>query len=233
MAQNINLYEAPRRKDSAPLSRQGLVLLGALGVASLAPLYVMNLQTTQQLGEELARFKREATRIEGMLAKVPAAADSAAGRLAREEADIAALEQIATRLSAGSLDRAGSFTEQLRALGRATTDGVWLTGIRINNANAALALEGRALDAARVPALLAALRNEPQFQGRGLAAIELKTVAEAAETPAGRKKAPLVQFRIRTPESQAGIAAVAAPATTTAPAAAGSTAAAVSAGVRP
>lgn len=204
MAQNINLYEAPRRNDGAPFSGTGLIVLGVVGVAGLALLYGLNLQTNRQLADTLARFKREATRVEAMLAKIPSAADAVAQQRAREEADVAALEQIAARLSAGSLDGASGFTGQLRALGRATTDGLWLTGIRISNGHPALALEGRAVDAARVPALLAALRNEPLFQGLGLSAIELTSATGAAE---GRRDAPLVHFRIRTPEGAAHAAA--------------------------
>jgi Tfp pilus assembly protein PilN len=52
---------------------------------------------------------------------------------------------------------------------------VWLTAIRLEAGGGALALEGRALDAARVPAYIQGLRREPLLAGTTLAAIDLKS----------------------------------------------------------
>lgn len=204
MRQNINLYEAPRAKTQPAFSRRGVLVLTALSIVSVLALHTFGVQDNVQLTEELKRVKRDKERIEQLLAKAPAA-DTVARRQAGEEAEVAALELIAARLSAGSLDRAASFAEQLRALSRATAEGVWLTGIRINNDTGGLLLEGRALEADRVPALLEALRRQPQFAGLNLAAMELKSPSGAE----AKKAAPLVHFRIRTPETQARLGATA------------------------
>ncbi len=217
MAQNINLYEAPRRKAGAPVTPRGLAAASALLVAGLACVHWVELQRSANLNDKLVRMRADRERLERQLTQLPTP-ESSNARLQQDEQDVAALEQIAARLSAGALGSSGSFTEHLRALSRATTEGVWLTGIRIDNANARLSLEGRALDAARVPQLFTALRGEKLFEGMTFGALEVKALGDA--TPGATSAAPvpkgqpqLVQFRIRTPEPQQAATTAAAPPT--------------------
>jgi hypothetical protein len=201
MAQNINLYEAPHRATGSPVTPRGVMAVAALLVAALACLHWLDLQRNATLNDKLARMRSDRERMERQVTQLPAN-DRTDARLQQEELEVAALEGIAARLSSGALGRAGSFTEHLSALSRAGTDGVWLTGIRIDNASRRLVLEGRALDAARVPQLFVALRGEKLFEGMDFAALELKVLDGAAAGAAGetRKGQQLVQFRVRTPE---------------------------------
>jgi hypothetical protein len=201
MAQNINLYEAPHRATGSPVTPRGVMAVAGLLVAALACLHWLDLQRNATLNDKLARMRSDRERMERQVTQLPAN-DRTDARLQQEELEVAALEAIAARLSSGALGRAGSFTEHLSALSRAGTDGVWLTGIRIDNASRRLVLEGRALDAARVPQLFVALRGEKLFEGMDFAALELKVLDGAAARAADetRKGQQLVQFRVRTPE---------------------------------
>ncbi len=218
MAQNINLYEAPRRKAGSPVTPRGVAAASALLVAGLACVHWIDLQRSATLNDKLVRMRADRERLERQLTQLPTQ-ESHNARLQQDEQDVTALEQIAARLSAGALGSSGSFTEHLRALSRATTEGVWLTGIRIDNAGNRLSLEGRALDSARVPQLFTALRSEKLFEGMQFGALELKALGEAAPAASSnaganlpKQQPQLVQFRIRTPEPVQAVAATAAPA---------------------
>jgi Tfp pilus assembly protein PilN len=214
MLQNINLYEAPRPEARSFFSRQGIVLLSAVVVLSVGTLHWLSLEETARQAAELKRVQADAQRIERQLAQVPNVSNEQADKLSAEERDIAALESIAARLSTGSLGRAGSFTDQLRAFGRASIEGVWLTGIRIDNGGNALSLEGRAVDPSRLPVLIDALRKEPLFAGTGFGAIEFAALdpAEARQAKDGGG-IQVVRFRIRSSDIAQAAAAAAGPTT--------------------
>jgi hypothetical protein len=247
MAQNINLYEAPRKRERRGVSPQRVAAIAVLLATALGTLHWVDRQRTAQLAAELAQLRADHDRISRQAAAVPADT-AAAERLQQDESDVAALEQIAARLTAGALGRADAFTAQLQALARSTTEGVWLTGIRIDNARNTLVLEGRALDPARVPQLFSALRNEPLFAGLAFSTLELKALEpsakdEAAASGGTRQVAAtdttlsqLVRFRIRTPEPVAATGAAPIPVAPTQALSAGSAApgaAASTPGVRP
>jgi hypothetical protein len=194
MPQNINL-QATRRRKRAPVSRAGAAALMVVALAAAGTLYGLEARRQTQLRDAAQEAERAATRLEKQLAAAPTAARQAQQDLNTFEGEVVALEAVAMRLSSGALGRTTGFTAPLRALARGSTDGVWLTGIRFDNAGAQIALEGKALDAARVPALIERLRRAPEFAGTTFATIELKP----AEETAVRAPASLVRFRLATP----------------------------------
>jgi hypothetical protein len=198
MAQNINLYSSGRRQR-APMSRIGVAALAVVGLVAVGALYALETQRQAQLRNAVQETERTVTRLEKQLASAPSGALQAQQELNAVETEVAALETTASRLSAGALGRTTGFTAQLRALARGSTEGVWLTGMRFDNAGAQIALEGKALDAARVPALIERLRRAPQFSGTTFSTIELKPSEET-----GIKAPPtLVRFRLATPVVEA------------------------------
>ena len=198
MTQNINLYKRPAARERGLWSREGVAALAALVVLGAALIAFIDHRGADAARAETEHATKEAARLEQLLAQVPSAASAQSEKLNAEEREVVALETIAARLSSGALGRAGSFTEHLRALGRATADGVWLTAIKVNHATGTLTLEGKALDASRVPALIDALARQPLFAGAQFAAIEVK----AEDADAAAKSNSLVRFRITTGESQ-------------------------------
>lgn len=194
MAQNINLH-SPGRRKRAPVSRVGVAALVVVALVASGALYGIELQRQTQLRNTAQETERAASRLEKQLTAAPNAARQAQQDLNDVENEVLALEATAERLSAGVLGRTTGFTAQLRALARGSTEGVWLTGIHFDNAGAQIALEGKALDAARVPSLIERLRRAPQFAGTTFATIELKPSDENI----ARAPATLVRFRLATP----------------------------------
>jgi MSHA biogenesis protein MshI len=196
-AQQIDLrrIEKPAAKGSGSRLPAVLAVL-ALAVGLVAHLW-LETQALDVHKSTAARLRHDVQRAEHMLVSLGAQAPAQASALAGAEADVAALEALAARLAGGTLSRAEPFTEPLRAFARARTEGVWLTGIRLNNASGQLVLEGKALEAAHVPQLLAALQREPRFAGTEFARIEM----QPAQEPAGA-----VQFRISSSEATAAAA---------------------------
>ena len=194
MAQNINLH-ASGRKRRAPVSRVGMVAFVLLAIATVGGLYTLEMSRQAQLRTIAQDTERAASRLEKQLTAAPTAAHHAQEELNQAELEVASLEAVATRLSSGALGRTSGFTGQMRALARGTTDGLWLTGIRFDNIGAQIVLEGKSLDAARVPLLIERLRRAPQFAGTTFAAIELKPAQETGVSA----PASLVYFRLATP----------------------------------
>jgi len=200
MTQNINLYERPTARARGLWSREGVTALTAVVVLGAALIAFIDHRGAEAARAETEHATKEAARLELLLAQVPSAASAQSEKLNNEEREVITLETIAARLSSGALGRAGSFTEHLRALGRATVDGVWLTAIKVNHSTATLTLEGKALDASRVPGLIDALGRQPLFAGTQFTAIEVK----AEDTDAASKSNSLVRFRITTNSQRRG-----------------------------
>jgi hypothetical protein len=198
MPQNINLY-ATRRRRRTPVSGAGAAALTVVALAAAGALYGLEARRQMQLREAAQEAERAASRLEKQLTAAPAAARRAQQDLNTIEGEVIALEAVAMRLRSGALGRTTGFTAPLRALARGSTDGVWLTGIHFDNAGAQIALEGKTLDAARVPALIERLRRTPEFAGTTFATIELKPSEETGI----RAPASLVRFRLATPAVEA------------------------------
>ncbi len=194
MAQNINLYNRARKSNTDLFSPQGVVLITLALLLGFGLLALSENRRTATLRNQVASHKAEIERLGRLLKEVPSDS-SQSDQLTHEERDIKTLEAVAARLTSGVLGRAGSFTETLKGLGRATHDGVWLTGIKLHQASGRLSLEGKALDAARVPMLIQALSQEPQFNGTAFATLDIKREEN-------RNDSGVVRFRITSLESQ-------------------------------
>ncbi|HRK56256.1 MAG TPA: PilN domain-containing protein [Burkholderiaceae bacterium] len=195
MAQHINLYRQHSKTRVQWFSGRGLALIGLVLSMAVGLTGLIQIRQTTALRAQIESDKRESARLQKFLAETATGLNQSE-RLATEEADIRALEAVATRLTAGVLGRAGSFTESLKGLARATYEGVWLTGIELHQTSGQLALEGKALDASRIPKLLAALGQQPQFAGTTFAALDITLEADQTDRS-------LVSFRITSTETQA------------------------------
>lgn len=198
MAQNVNLLERTRTAPSparAGLRRAAIavVLVGAITGTVAA----LQWRSQENARNELTWVRAESERLqrEQSHAATPDSAFSA--QIAQDERDVAALEMIAHQLTNGSFGRTQGFADELRAFGRATAPGIWLTGLKLDNPTNSMTLDGKAIDASRVPALIHALESEPHFSGTRFASIELRT-SETEANGAPRT----IAFRIATPVSE-------------------------------
>lgn len=87
------------------------------------------------------------------------------------EAQLASLRRVAQIIQKGDLGDTRGYAETFRALGRQHQDGLWLTGLTI--AGAEMSLQGRALDAALVPAYMVRLTHEPVLQGKSFGNLQI------------------------------------------------------------
>jgi len=204
MAQdNINLLE--RKVPAGLASRWGrrLILVGG-SVAALGALgWMVQSRDLHRIQQELSRVQAQTERLQRTMVEVPSPEVALAGRLAAEEREVQALEAVAHTLSTGGLTRAAGFVGPLQAFGRATTEGVWLTGLTLDNRHGSMVVEGRALDASRVPTLLQTFKAEPYFDGTTFSAIEL-TAGTATSALAAERA---LKFRISTPAFAPGASA--------------------------
>jgi Tfp pilus assembly protein PilN len=196
---NINLFE--RKAPSGLASPQvrwaifGCATVVALGVVALG-VQSRGLLSQRQ---ELARVQARTNRLQHAMTEVPSPDVALAERLAAKERDVQALEAVARTLSTGGLAHTAGFVAPLQAFGRASTEGVWLTGLTLDNRHGSMVLEGRALDASRIPALLQTLKAEPYFAGTTFSAIEVTPGTDGSPIAADR----VLKFRISTPVADA------------------------------
>ncbi len=187
--QSIDLYRSERTvtRDASP--RLPALVAVVTVVFGLGAHYWLEAQSLRLHRDTAAHLRSDVQRAEKMLLALGAQAPAQASARAGEQNEVAALEALAAKLGEGVAGRNEPFTEPLRAFARARAEGVWLTGVRIANSNTQLQLEGKAVDASRVPQWLAALKREPGFAGKAFARIEMQPARE----PEGA-----VQFRIAT-----------------------------------
>jgi Tfp pilus assembly protein PilN len=190
MAQQINLYPQGRERRRRVFSRAGSAIVFAVLVAGAASWTYVESRRLAALRDDVRRVATEVERLQRLLTQVPSPATSQLERVAAEDKAVTELEALAVRLTAGSLVPGEGFAARLRGFAQAPVDGVWLTQIRIDHAGGGLAVEGRALDAALVPAWISGLKRVPLLAETAFAAIDLRAIEDAAP---GTKP---VQFRL-------------------------------------
>lgn len=195
MPQNINLYVAKAKPGQHTISRAGLAVIAVLLAGGCVVMHLLETRRIDQARASLAPLAAETERLQRLLADVPSPGAQVGSQIEAEETQVAMLESTAARLTGTALG-SGRFSEQLQGFGRTTLEGVWLTGIRLDRYGS-ITLDGRALDAARVPPYIAGLQKESLFAGTSFAAIELKALDE--------RDAPLhaIGFRLQGADMQA------------------------------
>jgi len=194
MSQSINLLE-PARNAAPDGTLYRHALLGVLLLAAaLGTFWALEQAALRNARTELARAQAQSDRLLQEQAALAAPNAQWLARIEEQEREVLALEVVAQQLRSGKLGSTRSFAPQLRAFGRATSPGVWLTGLRLDNTTDSMTVEGKATDASRMPGFLQALESESAFAGTRFDALEL----EPASTVAGGK-GDAMAFRIVTP----------------------------------
>ncbi len=205
MSQQINLFNPLFLKQrkifsaSAMAAALGVLLAGVLAVGWYARQNVGQLQAEADSGRELlAQREERLNKVKAEFAPRVRSADMDA-QLAEAEAHIAALRKVAGVLERGELGNKRGYAEYLRALARQNLAGVWLTGVSISGAGNELALQGRALDPALVPAYLGRLAHEPVMRGKAFGGLNISRAGAKGDVPA----APFVEFSLAATPAEA------------------------------
>lgn len=94
------------------------------------------------------------------------------------ERELADKRRVLNLLSGETLGNTGGFSEQLAALGRSHSAGLWLQRIELQDGGRRLALEGRAIAAELVPEFLDELEGEDAFNGVAFNQVALRDVTD-------------------------------------------------------
>lgn len=191
MSQQLNLYNPLFERKEKPFSVRAMAQSLAFIAVALLVFYVyaaFHMRSTERLAgqvrEQLEVQRAQLDKLAGLARQPRSKALDA--EIARLEAQVQARRSTLNALGTGELGNTAGFSEFFAAFGRQALPGVWLTAVTIGTAGSELAIQGRALRAELVPALLRALKNEPVMRGRTVS--EMKLTAKAA--PAGEKGAP-------------------------------------------
>lgn len=180
MSQQINLYSPIFRKQKKVFSATTMLQGVALIVIVVTVFYYsIALQTSLldiRANESSRQLKAELERLKAYGAgESPAErAKALADRKKKLDATLAGHTQA---LAAFDSDAAGGrpegYSEVLRALARASMEGVWLTRIQFARGRGELSIAGRATRAELVPAYLERLRSEQALRGRDFSRLEV------------------------------------------------------------
>jgi len=208
VAQQINLFNPVFLKQKRYFSAVAMAQALALIVAGVLVIYGFQVyqtrtlervaaQTEKQVAERTAQFAGLAKQTAG-----PGASKALAAELESAEARLADRRSLLDDVRTGVGGDASGYARYLVGFARASTGGVWLTGVKIGGKSAELTIMGRALESALVPAYIASLNRQESFAGRRVAALRIasKTEARAAETPpTNAGPARYVEFSISMP----------------------------------
>jgi Tfp pilus assembly protein PilN len=200
VSQQINLFNPIFLKQKKIFSAfamayaLGVLLAGALTVALYARHNVDALQTEAKNGHDLlAQREASLTKVKAEFAPRQKSAELEA-ELAQAETRLKAMHSVAGVLERGELGDTKGYSEYFKALARQNPSGVWLTGVTISGAGNELGVQGRALDAALVPAYLGRLTHEPVMRGKAFGSLRIGQ--PAADKDAAATAAPFIEFSL-------------------------------------
>ena len=202
MSQQINLYNPALQPKVEILSgRRMAVALAAFAVAcgllwALAGLDAARLARAESAqGAQLARIQAEMTALtQQVTGRKPSA--QLQEELRNLEALLGTRNQVMATLASGRLGDTRGVSEYLRAFARQSTEGVWLTGLRIAQGGNDIVIEGRTVDADLVPLYLQRLRRESALRGHGF---ESLSVSQPQAAPTANGPPPgYLEFRMAT-----------------------------------
>ena len=182
MTQYINLFNPSLQKQRDALTARVLLLLI---ISSISVLAVATFITRQQAltverqvktNEELLQERRNKLVI---LAKTSGTVGSNAGKeeITRAQSALAVRNNLLTIVESGELGKTTGFSEQLKALARQTTNGLWLTEFNIKS-NDETTIMGEALIAQLLPDYLNRFNNEEVFKGTRFATVSINKSEE-------------------------------------------------------
>ena len=210
MSQQINLYETRLRPHYELASGRNLgiatlFLLIALGAAGFwmwqeadkksaeAAVLKSTEESQQQKFTELSKLLAE-RRVSGPLAS----------ELGQARATLALRKEVLDYLHSGQLGNTTGFSPVFLGFSRLAQNDLWLTGFTVTNGGSEISLRGRLFDQGKLPPYVQKLGQEPAFQGRRFATLEMlgvvpkddkkKTGVTAAPGPVEASLPPFIEF---------------------------------------
>ncbi|WOB09555.1 PilN domain-containing protein [Piscinibacter gummiphilus] len=200
MTQNINLYDPSLRAKREWLTAVNaatavgvctlaVVLAGAWAVHDVRTLREPATQTHTaleaaqkdlvELTQRLAQTKPD-VRLQGELRAIQAA--------------VTQRQSAFSLLQAGGLGNETGHANALNAFARQSINGLWLTGVTLDNQQ--LALRGRTTSPDLIPSYVNRLNKEAALQGRSFRALSIARPEQEAAASAPARSAPFVEFSL-------------------------------------
>lgn len=217
MSQQINLLDAsllPRREWLTLLN----VVFGMLAV--LLVLVACAIWGWSKEGQERERFVAAEERLRQAQMQLTSLAGQQSQRVIDPmlQAEISnagqillGKQEVIAVLDQGGLGERSGFAPYLQGFARQTVDGVWLTGFDLTAGKKTFEVRGRMRQESLLPRFVQQLNQEPVFQGRRFAALDMRRVdavkvAGAPETAASKTTAaPVVEFVLLGDAAKAGL----------------------------
>ncbi|MBB3121243.1 MSHA biogenesis protein MshI [Pseudoduganella violacea] len=93
--------------------------------------------------------------------------------IAQLQAQLQSLQEVEAVLKRGEIGNTEGYAEYFRAFARQNVQGLWLTGVNIVGAGQDIALQGRAMQAALIPAYIGRLKDEKSMRGKTFGALQI------------------------------------------------------------
>lgn len=199
--QQINLYEPSLRIAHDWLSTGSLAAavggaLLAVGISAAWTHWQLRQvqgpahETATALQEQQAAIEQLARQVDSLRPDPKLLADVSSAQATLEQRQ-AALQM----LRGGGLGHQEGHAAALQAFARQSIDGLWLTGLALDRRD--MALRGRALNPALIPAYVGRLNQEPALQGRSFRALDIARPLDAGTpAPDTTRRAAFVEFSL-------------------------------------
>ncbi|MES2771305.1 MAG: hypothetical protein V4623_04900 [Pseudomonadota bacterium] len=179
MKRQLNLYESRLRPQfkwatARQLSSTSLLLLVVL-VALATWLNTQLAQHQSALSTSQSETQTIQTELNALNQKISQrnASPELAKKLAEQRLLLAERQGVLATLSELSLEKQRGFADYLFAFARQAGSDVWLTGLSLQSGGAVIELRGRLFEPAQLPAYVKRLSQDPLFQGRQFATLEM------------------------------------------------------------
>ena len=213
MRQQINLYQPTFRKEARRLSSRAIIKAGAILLAGIVFLFVINVWQISRLRENVDKLDRQFTLVTQRLQTVSATLKERPKNRALEqevrrmEQLIEARHRVQAMLKEGAFSNTQGFSPYFVAFARQRVNGLWLTGFEITGAGENMTLNGRTSNPELVPRFLQKLAGEQVLSGTQFKVFRVsRPVTEKTKRPK-----PYIEFVVSTREGDADEAGMQAP----------------------
>lgn len=180
MNQQINLYQPMFRRQKKVFSAVAMIQIVALVLLVLTAFYAYSWWSLQPFEQELAKVKREQSRLQTELSRLEAQApDQSRSQLLEDEIkrlnrELEQKRRVAEVISGKRLGNRDGFAPLLEGLARQHISGLWLTSVSLEQGGQRLALSGKANSSELIPLYIQRLSREDVFAGLGFNVLEIR-----------------------------------------------------------
>ncbi len=185
--QHLNLYSQLDRTVEPPFSfRHMVVAVAAVFVVMLVVIAWLAIDKNSQssqlkpllqqqhlVSEELEQLRAQKTRLERD--------NTIDTKIAALNSDVLFRRRLLETLDPVSVDLDNGFSEHLKGLARQSVDGLWLTGILLQEGGLHLSLAGRVKSPELVPRFLKNLAAEPVYQGHHFRVFKINSPDDSSD----------------------------------------------------